>query len=59
MYAKIRPWFIRNQSRISWFIVGMMTMSIVHYLAQGDLTNAALCAVIAVANIVMDRQEMI
>ena len=59
MYAKIRPWMVRNQSRISWFIVGMMLMSAVDYLAKGDLMNAGLCAFIAVANIIMDRQEMV
>jgi hypothetical protein len=59
MYARIKPWIVRNQHRISWFIIGMMTMSLVHYLAQGDYTNAALCAFIAVANYIMDRQEMV
>jgi|APCry1669188970_1035186.scaffolds.fasta_scaffold247857_2 uncharacterized membrane protein (DUF4010 family) len=59
MYAKIKPWIVRNQHRISWFIVGMMTMSTVHYLAKGDLMNAGLCVFIAVANIIMDQQEMV
>jgi uncharacterized membrane protein (DUF4010 family) len=59
MYAKIRPWFIRNQHRISWFIVGMMTISSVEYLAKGDFMNAGMCVFIAVANIIMDRQEMV
>ena len=59
MYAKFRPWFIRNQTRISWFIIGMMLMSMVDYLAKGDYTNAALCAFIAVANFIMDKQEMV
>ena len=59
MYAKIRPWMIRNQHRISWCIIGMMFMSMVDYLARGDYTNAGLCAFIAVANFIMDRQEMV
>jgi len=59
MYARIKPWIVRNQHRISWFIIGMMTMSLVHYLSRGDYTNAALCAFIAVANYIMDRQEMV
>jgi len=59
MYSRIRPWFVRNQHRITWFIVGTMVISIGDYLARGDLTNAALCTIVAVANIVMDRQEMV
>jgi len=59
MYARIRPWFVRNQHRISWFIIGMMSMGALDYLAKGDLTNAGLCAFIAIANFIMDRQEMV
>ena len=59
MYAKIRPWMVRNQHRISWFIIGMMFMSTVHYLAAGDYTNAGLCVLIAFANFIMDRTELV
>ena len=59
MYAKIRPWMIRNQHRISWFIIGMMVISAVEYLARGDYFNAGLCAFIAVANFVMTKMEML
>jgi hypothetical protein len=50
---------VRNQHRISWFVIGMMFMSTVHYLAAGDYTNAGLCVLIAFANFIMDRQEMV
>jgi hypothetical protein len=37
----------------------MMTISSVEYLAKGDFMNAGMCVFIAVANIIMDRQEMV
>ena len=59
MYAKLRPWFIRNQHRISWCIIGMKIISFLDYLARGDYFNAGVCAFIAVANFIMDRTEML
>jgi hypothetical protein len=59
MYARIKPWIVRNQHRISWCIIGMMIMSMVDYLARGDYANAALCAFIAITNYIMDRTELI
>lgn len=39
---RIKQFFYRNRTEINWFLMGWLTLSGFHALAQGDYLNAAI-----------------
>ena len=45
-----RDWYIRNQDAITWFVIGVLTMSTIDYAARGDWLWAAISTALVFAN---------
>lgn len=53
-----RDWYVRNQDAITWFLIGVLTASMVEQLSRGDYFWAAVSAVLAAANYKMADFKM-
>ena len=49
-----RNWYRRNQTEITWFLIGWMTISALQCLGQGDYIGAALSGGFAFLNYKMN-----
>lgn len=50
MMQNFRNWYVRNQDAITWFVIGLLTMSTIDYTVKGDWIWAAISAVLIWAN---------
>lgn len=50
MNSKLRYWFARHGTKITWFIIGWMVTSGIRDLFMGNFVGAALSFVIAYVN---------
>ncbi len=50
MMTQFREWYVRNQDAITWFIIGVLTMSMFDYAARGDWLWTAISAALVFAN---------
>ncbi len=48
--SNFRNWYVRNQDAITWFLIGVLTVTGLHELAKGDYVWAGISFVIAYAN---------
>lgn len=53
-----RDWYLRNQVRITWFIIGWMTISGFHNLGQEKYLWAVIDFALAYLNYHMDRHNV-
>lgn len=51
--TKIRMWLYRNQSKITWFIIGSLVTTGIRDLLVGNIVGALISFVIAFLNYVM------
>lgn len=50
MMQNFRNWYVRNQDAITWFVIGLLTMSTIDYTVKGDWIWATISAVLIWAN---------
>jgi hypothetical protein len=55
---KFREWYVGNQDAITWFLIGVLTVTGLHELAKGDYVWAGISFVIAYANYLVRRQRL-
>jgi hypothetical protein len=48
--GQFRNWYIRNQDAITWFIIGVLSMSCLHSFSKGDYIWAAIDIAIIYGN---------
>lgn len=53
---KFRQWYLHNSTEITWFIIGMCTITGVVSLAAGNYVNGAINLGIAYLNYVMNKR---
>jgi len=53
--SSIRGWYVRNQDRITWFIIGMLTTTALHSLLSGHYILSAISALVAFINYKLDH----
>jgi hypothetical protein len=46
----IKQWYVRNQDAITWFIIGILSLSCLSNLYKGDYSWAAMDVVIIYVN---------
>ena len=46
----IRRWYVKNQYAITWFIIGLLSMSCLHSFSKGDYIWAAIDIAIIYVN---------
>jgi hypothetical protein len=51
----MRNWYIRNQDRITWFIVGWLSFASLDNLVNGDYIWAAVLAFLAYCNYKLEK----
>jgi hypothetical protein len=51
----IREWYIKNDTKITWFLIGYNLLATVEYVAQQDWSLAAITAVIVIALVTADQ----
>ena len=39
---QIRTWYVRNQTEITWFLIGVLTLTGLEELSRGDYAQAAI-----------------
>lgn len=54
----IRDWYTENQTKITWFVIGVLTMSVLDSLARQEYGWAAFSAFIAWLNYAVDDIEL-
>lgn len=47
---KFRNWYVDNQDAITWFLIGVLTISMIDYASKGNWLWAGISAVMIVAN---------
>lgn len=50
MMSQFRNWYVRNQDAITWFVIGLLTMSTIDYINRGEWIWAVISAVLVWAN---------
>lgn len=50
MMTKFRQWYVRHQDAITWFLIGVLTLSALDYAVKGDWLWVAITAGLIVAN---------
>jgi len=55
---KFREWYVGNQDAITWFLIGVLTVTGLHELAKGDYVWAGISFVVAYANYAIRRFRM-
>jgi hypothetical protein len=55
---KFREWYVTNQDAITWFLIGVLTVTGLHELAKGDYVWAGISFVVAYANYAIRRFRM-
>ena len=50
MMTKFREWYVRNQDAITWFVIGLLTLSTIDYAIKGDWLWATISAVLIAIN---------
>jgi hypothetical protein len=53
---KFREWYLKNSTKITWFLIGMLTFTGLDSLARHDYFNAVLSFVIAYINYYFDKK---
>jgi hypothetical protein len=48
--SKFRNWYVRNQDAITWFIIGFLTVNLIHNLADQEWIWSVVNAVLIWAN---------
>ena len=56
MIDKIRSWYLRNYTEITWFLIGFLVMAGLSDLGKGDLGGALLSWGLAVVNYIFVRR---
>lgn len=50
-----RQWYLRNQTNITWFIVGWMALAFLYDFGRGDWLWCAIDALIIWANVAFNK----
>jgi len=53
---KFREWYLHNSTEITWFIIGMCTLTGLASLAKGDYGSAMINLGIAYLNYMMNKR---
>jgi len=56
--SKFREWYIKNQTEITWFVIGSLFFSTCDQLARGNYAWALFDAVMIYTNYKMDSYKM-
>ena len=52
---KFKFWYLVNQTKITWFLTGWLSLSFLNSLAHGDYVNAAISGGIIWLNLVVNK----
>lgn len=52
---RIRAWYIKHDIRITWFLIGYNLLATVEYIAQDNMTMAAITGLIVIALFTAER----
>ena len=53
---RFRQWYLKNQTEITWFIIGILTATGIERFGQGDFDAAVVFWAIAFANYYLNRK---
>lgn len=56
--SNFRNWYVRNQDAITWFIVGFLTVNLIHNLANQEWIWAVINSVLIYANVKLNRVRL-
>lgn len=51
MFNKIKDWYYKNYTEITWFIVGFLTMDAIIQLGQNNIIGALISGGLAALNV--------
>jgi hypothetical protein len=57
MLQQFRAWYLRNQTEITWFLIGWLVLAGVYDFGRGEYINAALLWIIAAINYAFLRKN--
>ena len=52
---RIRDWYVKHDTKITWFLIGYNLLATVEYIAQQDWPMATITAVIVAALVTADN----
>jgi hypothetical protein len=52
---KFKFWYLTNQTKICWFIIGWLTLGILENLGRGDYINALISAGLIWLNLALNK----
>jgi hypothetical protein len=56
MMDKIRSWYLRNYTEITWFLIGFLTLAGFQELSRGDYTSAVISFGLAWVNYIFSKK---
>lgn len=54
---KFRAWYLRNQTEITWFLIGWLVLVDVYDFGRGEYVGAAVLWIIALINYAFIRKD--
>lgn len=54
---KFRAWYLRNQTEITWFLIGWLVLSGLYDFGRGEYLTALILWAIAVINYVLAKKN--
>jgi hypothetical protein len=57
MMSKIREWYIKNDVKITWFLIGYTVLAMTNSIAHGEWAMSAINLVVVIALVTADRLE--
>ena len=56
--SNFRSWYIRNQDKLTWFVIGWCGYGAVQSLTEGKYVSAAVLALLAYGNYKLDKIKL-
>jgi hypothetical protein len=57
MLQQFRAWYLRNQTEITWFLIGWLVLAGVYDFGRGEYIGAAVLWIIAAINYAFLRKD--
>lgn len=54
---KFRTWYLHNQERITWFLIGWLTLAGIYDFGRGEYVGAAVLWIIAWINYALTKKN--
>ena len=52
---KFKFWYLVNQTKITWFIIGWLSLNVLSELGRGDYIGASISAVLIWLNLALNK----